>query len=120
MERRREGERDDLLRRGPRLSRRPYCASLTPNGVPSTDPRRVYRCVPPTLHPARTAPFAIRLFTTLQAVTTSSSSTRFLPPSSYPLAMPLPTDPWRPFALSRGCESRVPAVYDERIAKESS
>lgn len=92
MERRREGERDDLLRRGPRLSRRPYCASLTPNGVPSTDPRRVYRCAPPTLHPARTAPFAIRLFTTLQAVTTSSSSTRFLIPLTYPLAMPLPTD----------------------------
>lgn len=57
MERRRERERDDLLRRGPRLARRPCCARppATPFGVPSTDPRRVYRCapLPPTLSPVR-------------------------------------------------------------------
>lgn len=120
----REREKETMKRRRERESETTYFGMVrdslvapavlppqTPLGVPSTDPRRVYRCVPP-----RAAPFAIRLFTTLQAVTTSSSSTRFPHPSYQPYDDYLrrhPTtdpNPWRPFALSRGCESRA-AVY---------
>lgn len=63
------------------------------------------------------SPFAIRLFTTLQAVTTSSPSSPVsssLLPTLRCLRRHPTTDPnpWRPFALSRGCESRA-AVYME-------
>ena len=46
MKRWRERKRDDLLRRGPRLARRPSSvrSPATLFSIPSTDPRRVYRC----------------------------------------------------------------------------
>jgi len=70
----------------------------SPPPLPSAFPRPTldasYTVAPPRpfRRRARAAPFAIRLFTTLQAVTTSSSSTRFLIPLTYPAMPPPPPD----------------------------
>lgn len=63
MKRWQERKRDDLLRRGPRLARRPSHARppATPFGIPSTDPRRVYRCVLPSSVSRRPFPPAVPL-----------------------------------------------------------
>lgn len=122
MARRREGERDDLLRRGPRLSRRPCSASLNPQrrslDRPSTriplrppDPSSRAHC--PLCHSPLHDPPGCDYLVLLHS----------LPHPSYLSSGDASADgpePWRPFALSRGCESRVPAVYGERIAKEPS
>lgn len=133
MKRWRERKRDDLLRRGPRLARRPSRARLpaTPFGIPSTDPRRVYRCALPPLPPCLPASAGRPPPTLSPAVPLCHPPLhdppgcdyllplfpiRPFPHPSYPTLRCLrrhPTtdpNPWRPFALSRGCESRA-AVY---------
>lgn len=128
MKRWRERKRDDLLRRGPRLARRPSRALVSPQ-PPSAFPRPTLDAYtvapylpasagrpPPTLspavplcHPPLHDPPGCDYLLPLFPI-------RPFPHPSYPTLRCLrrhPTtdpNPWRPFALSRGCESRA-AVY---------